>query len=122
MGHIDNVYEEMSKSLVTVLCSDFEGLPLVILESMINNTPVICYDINYGPRDVIIDKVNGFLIPPNDIIILSMTIQKIFENPKTVIEMGKQAKQHILDNFSEQIVYNKWESLFKNLYSNDQNK
>ena len=119
MGPTNNVFEEMSKSLATVLCSNIEGLPLVILESMINCTPVISYDTNYGPRDVIVNGDNGFIIDRYDIKSLSKYIIKLMDNPKLAHEMGNRAKQHILDNFSEDIVFEKWKSLFKELCTKD---
>ncbi len=119
MGPTNNVFEEMSRSLATVLCSNIEGLPLVILESMINCTPVISYDTNYGPRDVIVNGDNGFIIDRYDIESLSKYIIKLMDNPKLAHEMGNRAKQHILDNFSEDRVFEKWKSLFKELCAKD---
>lgn len=119
MGQVTNVYEEMSKSVATVLCSNIEGLPLVILESMINSTPVISYDTNYGPRDVIVDDENGFIVEKDNIDQLSETILKVLDNPEKAKQMGIEARQYIIDNFNEKIVLNKWENLFKELYLND---
>ncbi len=119
MGHVDNVYEEMSKSLVTVLCSNIEGFGLVIIESMINFTPVISYDTNYGPSDIIVDDINGFIVDQFDIDGLYEKLLFAFENPKKIHEMGKLAREHVLNNFTEEIVFNKWENLFKDLISKD---
>ena len=58
-GHVDNAYEEMRTSLLTTLVSHIEGLPMVIIESMANKTPVVCYNINYGPKDVINNNVDA---------------------------------------------------------------
>ena len=81
MGHVENAYEEMSKSLLIVLTSHIEGLPMVIIEGMLNSTPVISYDVNYGPKDVIIDGVNGFLVNQYDIVSLSERIIQLLDNP-----------------------------------------
>ena len=119
MGHVDNVYEEMSKSLVTVLCSNIEGFGLVIIESMINLTPVISYDTNYGPSDIIVDGENGFIVNRFDIEALSERLVYAFENPEKIHEMGILARNHVLNNFTEEIILNKWEKLFKDLISNN---
>ena len=65
-GHIDDVSEEMAKSLATLFVSNFEGLGMVVLESMLNSTPVISYDIHYGPADFINDE-NGYLVEQGDV-------------------------------------------------------
>ncbi|MFH7825441.1 glycosyltransferase [Kluyvera chengduensis] len=48
---------------VTTLTSHFEGLPNVLLESIANKTPCISYDCPTGPSEIIIDGVNGILVP-----------------------------------------------------------
>lgn len=119
MGHVDNVDVEIQNSLATLLVSRIEGLPMVILESMINATPVIAYDINYGPRDVIINNVNGFVVNQYDIDELSEAMIDFLDNPKKAFEMGLNARQHILDNFSSVSVLERWNSLFKKIYINN---
>ena len=115
MGHVDNAYEEMNKSLLTILTSDIEGLPMVILESMYNYTPMICYDINYGPRDVIENDIDGFVINHGDINSLAKKISFALDNPEEIYEMGFKAHDKIINNFSETAVLRKWEELFDNI-------
>ncbi|MDO5859638.1 glycosyltransferase [Methanobrevibacter sp.] len=122
MGHVDNVYEEMNKSAATVLSSNIEGLPIVILESMINRTPVVSYDINYGPRDVIVNGVNGYVVEQFNIAELSKALIKILDDPQKAQKMGDHARQHVIDNFSADVVFNKWESLFKDIYLKDMDR
>ena len=119
MGQTDNVFEEMGKSIATVLCSHIEGLPMVILESMVNSTPVVSYDTFYGPRDVIDNGKTGFVVEKDNIEQLSDAIIEVLDNPERSKEMGKLARQQVVENYSEKIVLKKWESLFEELYLND---
>ena len=121
MGHVNNVFEEMSKSLVTVLCSNIEGFGLVLIESMINSTPVVSYDTNYGPKDIIIDGFNGFIVDQYDIDALAKALIKILDNPENAHKMGENGKQHVLDNFTSDVVLKKWETLFEEIYLKDIN-
>ena len=50
---------------ITAICSEWESFSLVALESLAAGKPVISYDIN-GPREIIRDGKNGFLIPFGD--------------------------------------------------------
>ena len=115
-GHVDNVNEEMSKSLATLFVSNFEGLGLVVLESMINKTPVISYDINYGPSDFIKDDVNGYLVEQHDTDTLAQKILHLLENPDKAIEMGKIAKRDVLKQIDNETLFLKWENVLKEVY------
>ena len=94
-GHVDDSYSEMRTSLATILVSHIEGLPMVIIESMANKTPVICYDINYGPKDVITNGEDGFIVEKYNIEELAEKINYLLENPKIAIKMGEKAQENI---------------------------
>jgi len=106
------------KSLCTLLTSKFEGFSLTILESMTNGTPVISYDVNYGPSDIIVNGVNGYLIKPNKTILADKIIN-LLKHPKLANEMGKNAKRYVFSNFNEKTIVNKWIDLFETLKRND---
>lgn len=117
-GHLDDVNPEMQRSLCTLLISKHEGLPLSLLESMANATPVIAYDLKYGPHDVITDGEDGIIIEKGNIEELADRIIYLLDNPDTAIEMGLNAREKIKSNFSTSSVGYKWEELFKNIFIN----
>lgn len=101
----DNIYQTGIFSVVT---SKQEGFCLSILESMYNQTPVISYNIKYGPSDMIEDGKNGFLVDNSNIEQLADKMLFMFENPSVAIEMGKKAKNYIDENFGKNIYEERW--------------
>ena len=57
-----NLRKFYSEADVFLLPSRYEGLPIVLLESQSYGIPAIAFDCPTGPRDVIINSFNGFLI------------------------------------------------------------
>lgn len=72
------VFQESKASLLT---SKFEGFPLSIMESINEGCPVIAYDIRYGPREIIVNGENGYLVEPNNINQFAKAMIAIIESP-----------------------------------------
>ena len=93
---------------------------MVVLESMLNNTPVISYDLHYGPADFIKDDENGFLVEENNIEQLAEKMLQLLDNPQNAIEMGKKAHETILKELNKENLFAKWEDVLKETYINSQ--
>ncbi|MDF9787847.1 glycosyltransferase [Polynucleobacter sphagniphilus] len=57
-----NLRQFYLNSDVFLLPSRYEGLPIVLLESQSYGIPAIAFDCPTGPKDVVVDNFNGFLI------------------------------------------------------------
>lgn len=62
LGQQQNVVPQFLNARLTLLTSDYEGFPNVLVESITLGTPVISLDCDSGPSEIIIDGENGFLI------------------------------------------------------------
>lgn len=114
-GYSRDVASVYKNSIVTLLTSQYEGFGLVIAESMMYGTPVISYDIDYGPRDIISDGIDGFLVKSGDIKDLADKITYALENQSIILDMGKKAAKNVRDKFTNEIIVNKWLDLFTKL-------
>ena len=71
---IDFYYKESS---VLCLSSRYEGFGMVILEAQAFGLPVVSFDCDCGPSDLITHEENGYLVPNNDEIALSKNLLKL---------------------------------------------
>lgn len=49
-------------SQIFAMTSRFEGLPMVLIEALCLGCPIISYDCETGPREIVVDGVNGYLV------------------------------------------------------------
>lgn len=113
-GGSQNISEEYANSSICAVTSYFEGFSLVILEAMKHGVPCIAFDCPNGPRNIIEDGKNGFLIEDGN---NSLYIEKLC----TLIE-SEQLRQHFSKASIERSKYFdtdnimlKWKNLFEEL-------
>ncbi|MEZ8688514.1 glycosyltransferase [Vibrio lentus] len=63
----NNTCELYNRAKVTILTSYYEGYPNVLAESLSCNTPVVAFDCESGPSEIITDGINGYLIDCFDV-------------------------------------------------------
>jgi len=61
LGQVSNPYKYISKSDIFVSCSESEGFPNVLVESMICKTVVVSSDCVSGPKEILGDNECGLL-------------------------------------------------------------
>jgi glycosyltransferase involved in cell wall biosynthesis len=78
---------------IFVLPSDLEGLPLVMLEAMNEEIPVLASDI--PPHKQLIGQDKGFLFRAGNLDSMRNSLQTAIEQPNTRKERARKAKEHI---------------------------
>lgn len=111
MGETIDIRKAYSEAEIFVLPSYREGLPLVLLEAMAYHIPMISFDIITGPREIIEDEKNGYLIEPYDIDKMADRIIEIMNDENKRKEMSKN-NQYYIAKFSEKKIVTEWINLF----------
>lgn len=88
---------------VLVMCSDSEGLPMSVIEAMAYGKPVIATDVG-AIHTVVRTDQTGWLYPARDQQTLSTILQSCLDQPERVQQLGQQARQHITEHFSIDVV------------------
>jgi len=114
MGYASDVQRKMLDASCFVLSSLFEGFGLVITEAMMCGLPVVSYACPCGPKDIISEGVDGFLIPVGDEAALADRICRLIEDKDLRLRMGRAAKEKA-NKYRLENVIPMWMDLFNKL-------
>jgi glycosyltransferase involved in cell wall biosynthesis len=84
---------------IFLLTSHAEGIPTVILEAMACGIPVISTDVG-SINEVVDDRVTGYLISPSNHRAAAEAIINLIHNPAMRREMGKKARERVMEKFN----------------------
>lgn len=115
MGRTDNPVGRMAEYSAVLLPSAFEAFGLVIGEAMLAETPVIAFDCDFGPGDIITHMVDGILVESGNFAELSEQIIYVSRNPEKANAMGKAGRNNVLERFSNERIIGIWEQLIDGL-------
>jgi len=106
-GHSDHVENYYKTASCFVLSSRFEGFPMVIIEAQSFALPVIAFDCKTGPRELIKDGYNGYLVEDGDIHTLSNCMCDFVKNRDKAFQMSKKAR-HTVSEFNLDKIIVRW--------------
>lgn len=107
--NIDQVYRKGSMLLNT---SSSEAFGMTIIEAMAFGLPVVAFDSVSGPKELITDKKNGFLVKTNHAKCYADKVKLLIGNEKLRHAMGQNAKASVKP-FDIKAVMFEWHSLFQ---------
>ncbi len=111
---IELAYSEASINLLT---SRYEGFGLVLLEAAACGVPSVAFDCPVGPKSIIINGKDGFLIKDGNVKAFALAVEKLIEDEELRKKMGRDAKQKA-KTFVIEPIMEKWDELFKSLVKN----
>lgn len=113
IGETKDPYSFLRKTQIFVLPSLFEGFPMSSLEALAHGLPLIGFDICNGINEQVKDGVNGFLVgdcsTPGG---MAQALNKLIIDPQMRKRMGEASREIFLRNYSNKIIFDKWEKLF----------
>jgi glycosyltransferase involved in cell wall biosynthesis len=90
---------------------------MVLLEAMASGLPCVAYDCPCGPRAIIQNNENGFLVENGNLDTFVQKIELLIEDENLRIQMGQNAKNSI-SKYDLYIIMMQWKKLFEELIRN----
>ena len=98
----------------SLIVSKYEGFPFALQEALVHGVPVVAYDFRYGPRAMLRDGWNGYIVENGDIDALADRIIKILGHPVRSRIMGLRARMIML-TLSKRRIARKWSALIQSV-------
>ena len=97
-----------------VMTSYYEGLPLVLLEASTYKIPCVSFKTVTGPKDIIVDQVNGCLVDNFDTEQMAIQLQQLMNDPQRRILMSEKT-DITTEKFSRSTVLRQWHALLQSV-------
>jgi glycosyltransferase involved in cell wall biosynthesis len=108
----DEVAEYHNMLSIPVYVSLRESFGVSVLESQACEKAVVVSNVG-GLPEVINNNETGFLVPAEDEVETATAIEKLIVNEDLRLQMGKKARQWVIENFSQQIVSQKMIKIYQ---------
>ncbi len=111
------IHQVYLDSSIFALTSNYEGLPLVLLEAQTIGLPTISYACKTGPRDIITNAIDGYLIDHYNKEQFADRLKKLMASEELRLQMGERARK-ASQRFQFSEIMPQWEKLFETLKKN----
>ena len=96
---------------VFILTSQFEALPLTIIEAMFAKLPIIATNVG-GVGELVQNERNGFLVSPDNGVELAERIKDLIRDAEKRAKMGKESQKIAVDNYTLDEMVRKYDELY----------
>jgi len=110
----DQIMNQYLQASIYLMTSHKEGLPMVLLEAQACGLPIVSFNCETGPSDIIIDNENGFLINCFDIENMVQRISQLCSDYELRTKLGKNAVKNV-EKFRPEVINPMWEELFQKI-------
>jgi glycosyltransferase involved in cell wall biosynthesis len=111
LGRRLDVPDLLDAADVFVLSSDYEGLPITVLEAMASEVPCVATDVG-GNAEAIRDGETGLLVPPGDAGSLAEALDRVVRDPELRERLSRGARSVYETSFSAESMVSQTEALY----------
>lgn len=107
----NDIRSHYERASVMLLTSEYEGLPMVLLEAQAMGLPIVAYACPTGPRDIVTDGEDGYLITPGDADTFAKRLGELMSDAELRHRMGNKALVQS-ERFDQERIMALWKQLF----------
>jgi glycosyltransferase involved in cell wall biosynthesis len=99
LGDRSDISSVLAGASVFALATNWEGLPLSILEALRAGLPVVASDVG-GVRETVLSGHNGFLVPRNDTAAFSYALESLLSDHQLRRRMAANSRRMFEEHFT----------------------
>ncbi len=113
LGRRDDVPALMSAADACVMSSDWEGLPMLLLEAASASLPTVATDVA-GNGEVVVDGETGYLVPAGDPMALARAMERVMDlTDAGRSALGEAGREHVAARFDLVMIADRWEAIYE---------
>jgi glycosyltransferase involved in cell wall biosynthesis len=114
-GHRNDIPDILAMTDIGIISSQAEGVPQFLLQAMAMARPMVATSVG-GIPDILLDGINGLLIPPEDSRALIQAVFKILENKNYSSLLGQRALEMVRTKFTAGQMADQISQIYQSIY------
>lgn len=106
-GRTKDVVSQYGRSSIFVLSSREEGFGNVMTEAEACGLPILAFDCPYGPREVVADGRNGYLVPLGDVDGMARRLIQLIGDEPLRQQLGRESLE-VVKRFDLKAITGEW--------------
>lgn len=108
------VYYKMADIVILPSTGDYEAFPFVIIEAFASQRPVIATRVG-GVPEIVMDNINGYIVPPKNFRALARKIDMQLENPELRYRFARHGYSIVCERYTLDRMVTDTENILKNV-------
>jgi L-malate glycosyltransferase len=114
-GFVTNPGQELTQLDLLLMPSDHEGIPMVLLESLLAGLPIVAHNVG-GIPEILDEGRCGLLVDDHSANGYADEASVLINNPELIEKMTTAGFNHLRQQFSKDVNVPKYEALYRTVY------